>query len=144
MFRGNNPARVDDKGRLKIPADVKRVIDERYNKQFYVTSLDGKVAKLYPLEEWERIEQKLQTLPVTLPARNQYVLVTSYWGKVVEMDDQGRILLPQKLRDQAGLTAEVDVLGCQTHLEIHNHDAAEASAKPLTLEDLQALADMGF
>ena len=146
MFRGNNPARVDDKGRLKIPADVKRVIDEKYARQFYITSFDGKVAKLYPLEEWERVEQKLQILPISLPARQQFVFTTSYYGRQVEMDDQGRVLLPQTLREEAGLTAEVDVIGSITHLEIHNHTAAEAAikAKPLTMEDLQSLADLGF
>jgi len=59
MFRGNHPTRVDEKGRLKIPAEFKRVIDEKYGQQYYITSLDGKVAQVYPFEEWERIEQKL-------------------------------------------------------------------------------------
>ncbi|PYX46476.1 MAG: division/cell wall cluster transcriptional repressor MraZ, partial [Acidobacteria bacterium] len=43
MFRGNHPTRVDEKGRLKVPAEFKRVIDEKYGTQFYITSLDGKV-----------------------------------------------------------------------------------------------------
>src|SRR5216683_2786275 len=46
MFRGNHPTRVDEKGRLKIPAEFKRVIDEKYGQQFYITSLDGKVASV--------------------------------------------------------------------------------------------------
>ncbi len=146
MFRGNNPARVDDKGRLKIPADVKRVIDEKYARQFYITSLDGKVAKLYPLEEWERVEQKLMSLPISLPARQKYIFTSSFYGRQVEMDDQGRVLLPQTLREKASLTAEVDVIGSVTHLEIHNHLAAEAvlAENPMTPEDLQSLADLGF
>ena len=61
MFRGNHPTRVDEKGRLKVPAEFKRVIDEKYGQQFYITSFDGKVAQVYPFEEWERIEQKLQS-----------------------------------------------------------------------------------
>ena len=59
MFRGNHPTRVDEKGRLKVPAEFKRVIDEKYGTQFYITSLDGKVAQIYPFEEWEQIEKKL-------------------------------------------------------------------------------------
>ena len=62
MFRGNYPTRVDDKGRLKVPADFKRLIDEKYGTQFYITSRDGKVAELYPYEEWQRIEEKLARL----------------------------------------------------------------------------------
>jgi len=62
MFRGNHPTRVDEKGRLKIPAEYKRVIDEKYAQKFYITSLDGSIAQIYPFEEWERIEQKLAAL----------------------------------------------------------------------------------
>ena len=57
MFRGNHPTRVDEKGRLKVPAEFKRLIDEKYGTQFYITSLDGKVAQVYPFEEWQRIEE---------------------------------------------------------------------------------------
>ena len=56
MFRGNHPTRVDEKGRLKVPAEFKRVIDEKYAQKFYITSLDGNIAHVYPFEEWERIE----------------------------------------------------------------------------------------
>ena len=62
MFRGNHPTRVDEKGRLKIPSEFKRVIDEKYAQKFYITSFDGIVAQMYPFEEWERIEQKLASL----------------------------------------------------------------------------------
>jgi MraZ protein len=51
MFRGNHPTRVDEKGRLKVPAEFKRVIDEKYAQKFYITSLDGVVAQVYPFEE---------------------------------------------------------------------------------------------
>ena len=46
MFRGNHPTRVDEKGRLKIPADFKRRVDERYGTQFYITSMDGERAEI--------------------------------------------------------------------------------------------------
>src|SRR6267378_3417093 len=62
MFRGNHPTRVDEKGRLKIPAEFKRVIDEKYAQKFYITSQDGNIAQVYHFEEWERIEQKLAAL----------------------------------------------------------------------------------
>src|SRR5258708_19777426 len=59
MFRGNHPTRVDEKGRLKVPSEFKRLLDEKYGTQFYITSLDGKVAQVYPFEEWQQIEEKL-------------------------------------------------------------------------------------
>ena len=73
MFRGNHPTRVDEKGRLKVPAEFKRVIDEKYGTQFYITVLDGKVAQVYPFEEWERIEQKLARLSNFNPTKKKFL-----------------------------------------------------------------------
>src|SRR5438045_856660 len=101
MFRGNHPTRVDEKGRLKVPAEFKRVIDEKYGQQFYITSLDGKVAQVYPFEEWERIEQKLASLSTFNPTKKKFLDRVNYYGQVVEMDGQGRLLIPQILRDAA-------------------------------------------
>jgi len=72
MFRGNHPTRVDEKGRLKIPAEFKRVVDEKYGSQFYITSLDGKSALVYPFEEWERIEEKLSRLSTFNPTKKKF------------------------------------------------------------------------
>jgi MraZ protein len=72
MFRGNHPTRVDEKGRLKVPAEYKRVIDEKYAQRFYITSVDGIVAQIYPFEEWERIEQKLASLSTYNPPRRSF------------------------------------------------------------------------
>src|ERR1035438_1490679 len=91
MFRGNHPTRVDEKGRLKVPAEFKRVIDEKYGTQFYITSLDGKVAQLYPFEEWERIEQKLAGLSNFNPTKKKFLDRVNYYGQQVEMDGQGRL-----------------------------------------------------
>ena len=63
MFRGTHLTRLDEKGRLKVPAEFKREIDENYGAQFYITSWDGKSAKVYPMQAWEEIERKLAALP---------------------------------------------------------------------------------
>ncbi|MFZ3266578.1 MAG: division/cell wall cluster transcriptional repressor MraZ, partial [Terriglobales bacterium] len=80
MFRGNHPTRVDEKGRLKVPAEFKRVIDEKYAQRFYITSLDGVIAQLYPFEEWERIEQKLASLSNSNPTKKKFLTRTNYYG----------------------------------------------------------------
>src|SRR3954468_8968151 len=109
MFRGNHPARVDEKGRLKVPAEYKRTVDEKYGAQFYITSLDGKVAQIYPFEEWQRIEEKLLRLPNFNPAKKKFLNRTNYYGQQVEMDGQGRLLIPSILRDAAEIKGEVAV-----------------------------------
>lgn len=72
MFRGNHSTRIDEEGRLKLPAEFKRVIDEKYGQQYYITSLDGKVAQVYPFEEWERIKQKLGGSPTSIQRRRSF------------------------------------------------------------------------
>jgi MraZ protein len=146
MFRGNHPTRVDEKGRLKVPADFKRRVDELYGPQFFITSKDGKRAEIYPLKEWEKIEAKLAQIPSMNPAKKKFLDVTNYYGQMAEMDAQGRLLLPQLLRETAKVTGEVVVFGSQTYLEVANHESfkAELEAAPLTAEDQAALAELGL
>ena len=145
MFRGNHPTRVDEKGRLKVPAEFKRVIDENYAQKFYITSLDGIVAQVYPFEEWERIEQKLAALSTYNPTKKKFLTRTNYYGQVVEMDGQGRLLVPQILREVAQIRGEVAVLGNLTYLEVRNLEALDKEVKePFTDEDTRTLDELGI
>jgi MraZ protein len=146
MFRGNHPTRVDEKGRLKVPSEFKRVIDEKYGQQFYITSLDGDVAQLYPFEEWERIEQKLAALSTFNPTKKKFLSKTNYWGQVVEMDGQGRLLIPQLLRDAARIKGDVAVTGYQTYLEVRNMEAYQQKMQEekFTPEDEKTLDELGI
>ena len=145
MFRGNHPARVDEKGRLKVPAEFKRVIDEKYAQKFYITSVDGTIAQVYPFEEWERIEEKLAALSTYNPTKKKFLNRTNYYGQVVEMDGQGRLLIPQTLREAAQIRGEVAVLGNLTYLEVRNMEALDKEIKePFTDEDIKTLDDLGI
>ena len=146
MFRGNHPTRVDEKGRLKVPAEFKRVIDEKYAQRFYITSLDGKVAQVYPFEEWERIEQKLASLSTYNPTKKKFLNRVNYYGQVVEMDGQGRLLIPQILRESAQIRGEVAVLGNLTYLEVRNMEALDKEIKEqaFTDEDIKTLDELGI
>ena len=146
MFRGNHPTRVDEKGRLKVPAEFKRVVDEKYGAQFYITSLDGKSALVYPFEEWERIEEKLSRLSTFNPTKKKFLSRTNYYGQQVEIDAQGRLLIPQLLRDAADIKGEVAVLGNLTYLEVRNLEAfkKEIEEAPFTDEDQATLDQLGI
>lgn len=145
MFRGNHPTRVDEKGRLKVPADFKRRVDELYGSEFFITSKDGERAELYPMKEWERIEEAVAKSPSSA-AKQRFLDVTNYYGQVVEMDGQGRLLIPQLLREKAMLKGDVAVLGQQMKLVVVNDErhAAKLEAQPLTGEDLDSLAIPGL
>ena len=145
MFRGSHMTRLDDKGRLKMPAEYKRLADEKYGTKFYITSRDGKSAYVYPLQEWETIERKLVALPSFNPSKQKLLKLTSYYGQEVEFDNQGRLLMPAVLRESASLKGEVSVAGRLTFLEVQNAESLrEQVAEPLSDDDVKTLADLGI
>jgi|HubBroStandDraft_1064217.scaffolds.fasta_scaffold28519_4 MraZ protein len=135
MFRGNHPAKVDEKGRLKLPAAFKQLVDAQNVSQFYITSSDGAKAEIWPLPAWEKVEAKLAEFSIMNDAVEKYLSLTSYYGQQVEIDNQARVLIPQILRGAAKLDAEVVVIGKIDHIEVHNQAAFEASLTANTLSN---------
>ena len=146
MFRGNHPTRVDEKGRLKVPAEFKRVIDEKYGTEFYVTSITGDNVQLYPLPEWESIEKRLSLLPSRDPTRIKFLDRTNYYGQQAEIDGQGRVLIHPLLRKSAEVVGDVAVLGYLTYLEVWELDRFRQRllSEPYTEEDETAIARLGI
>jgi MraZ protein len=139
-LRGNCPAKVDEKGRLKIPAVFLEELKE-YGTQFYITSITGEEARIYPMRVWSEIEDKLATLPSQHPTKRKFLLRTSYFGQTVELDGQGRLLLPGVLRETAQIKGEVDVLGSLNYLEVVNHTRVldDLKNQPFTDDDFTLL-----
>jgi MraZ protein len=139
-LRGNCQAKVDEKGRLKIPANFLEPLKE-YGNQFYITSTTGETARIYPMKVWGEIEDRLATMPSTNPAKRKFLMHTSYYGAVVELDSQGRVLLPAVLRESAQTKGDVDVLGQLDHVEVLNHTRVldRLRNEPYTDEDDRAL-----
>src|SRR5688500_12229595 len=111
MFRGNYTARIDTKGRLKIPTPFRRLVEEKNGPELYVTSLTGDSVRIYPLPEWEAIEQRLTLLPTMDPARRKFLDRTNYYGQQATIDGQGRLLIQPLLRTSAEVIGDVAVLG---------------------------------
>ena len=139
-LRGNCPAKVDEKGRLKVPAVFLEGLKE-YGTQFYITSITGEDARIYPLSVWSEIEDRLAAMPSQHEGKRKFLLRTSYYGQQVEVDGQGRLLLPGVLRDSAQLKAEVDVFGELNILVVMNHTGLVDKMKnePLTGDELTGL-----
>lgn len=146
MLRGNYTTRIDDKGRLKIPTAFRRFVEERHGLDFYVTSITGENVRLYPLVEWENIEQRLALLPTMDPARRRFLDRTNYYGQQAAMDAQGRVLIHPLLRRSAGIIGEVAVLGYLSYLEVWELERFEARLRtePYTEEDEAAIARLGI
>ena len=139
-LRGNCPAKVDEKGRLKVPSVFLEGLKE-FGTQFYITSVTGETARIYPMNVWSELEDKLAKLPASNQAKRKFLLRTSYFGQTVELDGQGRLLLPAVLRETAAMKGEVDVFGALDYLEVMNHTRVldDLKNQPFTDEDWTSL-----
>jgi MraZ protein len=144
-LRGNCPAKVDEKGRLKVPAIFLEELTE-FGNQFYITSPTGESARIYPLKVWAEIEDKLARVSSQNAAKRKFLKRTSYFGQTVEIDAQGRLLIPAVLREEAQTKSDVDVLGALDYLEVMNHTRVldELKNEPFTSDDSKALEDLGI
>jgi MraZ protein len=142
MLRGSYNATVDEKGRVKIPAAFKRILDDKYGRpDFYVTSVLGDCARLYPLSEWEEIEKELAKPPRMDPAKKKFLDRTNYYGQMQAVDGQGRILIHPLLRTGAELAGEVIVMGYLTYLEVWSSERFKTKLddEPYTAADQEAI-----
>ncbi len=146
MLRGNALAKLDDKGRLKLPTAFRSVIEPKYGNEFFVTSIRGESARIYPMEVYARIEERLLDASMVKPPVVRLRSALNYYGQRSLMDNQGRILIHPLLREKATINGEVAVLGQQNFLEVWNRSLFEEtlSRNPLSDEDLSELAALGF
>jgi len=146
MLWGSHAAKIDDKFRLKVPSQFRKELPETEDNTYFVTSDDGKCAQIYPIPVWERIAQKLLEPPRMDPAKLKLLKFTSYYGILTQMDAQGRILIPQALREGAQISGEVIVIGKNDHLEIWNSERIRENLnnEPMTNVDREQLAKHGL
>jgi MraZ protein len=145
MLRGNYPAKVDEKGRLKIPSAFLETLKE-HGERYFVTSENGDYVRVYPMKVWNEIEAKLAGLSTHNQTKIRFLTRANYFGQVVEMDRQGRLLIPVVLREAAQMKGEVDVLGALNYLEVWNHARflENMGKNPITVEDLSTLDQLGI
>ena len=145
MLRGNHLATVDEKGRLKIPAAFLESLRESGNR-FFVTSENGDFVRIYPMKFWNEIEEKLAKLSSHNRTKQKFLMRANYYGQVVELDGQGRLLIQPILREAAQMKGEVDVMGNLTYLDVWNHARLleNMSKSPITEEDEKTLDGLGI
>ena len=146
MLRGNAPATIDEKGRLKIPSAFRTHIDESWGSDFYVTSLSGESVLIYPLPVWQEIEERLAKLPSFNPTKKKFLDRTNFYGQVTAADKSARILIPALLRESAEMTGEVAVLGYLDHLDVWNQKRflGRIQEQQFTEEDHDTLSKLGI
>jgi len=141
VLMGHAPAKIDEKGRLKIPAGFRKIIEERYGQDCFITSTDGERALIYPLPIWYDFQGRLAKVPSTSMAKAKLLERVNYFGHAATIDAQGRILVPAILRSVAGIEDDVVVIGNQDHLIVWNEDRIQKRLKssPLSAEDFKEL-----
>ena len=146
MFRGNAPARIDEKGRLKVPNAFRALLEQKYGKELFLTSLTGEFVRVYPMPVWLEIEERLGAIPTTHPSKLRFLDRANYYGQSGELDVQGRVLIPVRLREAATMAGDVDVLGQIKWLDVWNHDRflTKLQRESYTDDDARALSEFGI
>ena len=146
MLRGNHTAKIDDKGRLKIPNAFRSLIEGQHGTDLFVTSLNGDNVRVYPMAVWMGLEEKLARMPSTHPSRIRFLDRVNYYGQTAAIDVQGRVIIHPRLRDAAAMSGEVDVLGQYDFLDVWNHErfVSRLHREPFTDDDARALAEFGI
>ena len=146
MFRGHEAARIDDKGRLKVPNVFRAALESKYGREVFLTSLSGEYARIYPMPVWLELEEKLGKMPSTHPSQTRFLDRVNFFGQIGELDAQGRLLIPARLRETATIAGDVDVIGQYNWLDVWNHDRflTKLQREPYTDDDARALSEHGI
>ena len=118
MFVGEAQHTIDAKGRLIIPANYREELGEEF---MLAKGLDGCLF-IYPMEQWHELESKLRALPLTQKEARSFARFFFSGANEGEMDKQGRLIIPQALREYAQLTKECVVVGVDNRLEVWDQE----------------------
>lgn len=120
MFRGQFSYSIDSKGRISIPAKLRKQVSPKSNETFIITQGTAACIDIYPLDQWQLIEEKLLMLNPFDPKDAKFIRMISQYASEDKLDSQARILIPQILIDYAKIEKEVLILGALKKIEVWN------------------------
>ncbi len=142
-FVGEHTYSLDSKGRINIPAKFRQALSPDSDETFVITRGLDKCLWIYPLEEWERIEDSLRSLSSLRSKERDFIRQIVRWATTVQYDKQGRVMIPAKLIEMAGLHAQVAIIGMLNKIEVWDPDTLDQQHDEfidLTDEDYESLA----
>jgi len=130
-FSGKYYYTADPKGRVIIPSPFREIISANYSTKLYITNdLFDKCLHIYPQEEWSKLEEKVRPLPKTQDAVKFYMRRVIASAQEIELDKQGRILIPAAHREDAGLHSEIVIVGQIDKIELWDRKEWDAVNDP--------------
>ncbi len=139
MLIGEFTPTIDTKGRLNFPSKLRDDLGGR----FIITKGLDNCLFVYPMDEWQKLEEKIRALPLSKARTLQRFLFAS--ACEAQIDSQGRVLIPQNLREYASLTKDVTVIGASVRAEIWDREKWQRSGEELTSESIEeAMDELGF
>jgi transcriptional regulator MraZ len=145
LLIGSQKAKLDKSGRIKIPEKFRAAIEEQYGKELYITSLQDDFIQIFPLPVWvEMSGPPKKNIVYPDPDFQEFWRQAHSKGISGEIDAKGRVLISPKLRENAGLEKEVEVIGMHNYLEIwdKNRLAEKIEKKPLTYDDFKRISKL--
>lgn len=120
MFRGHFTYSIDSKGRISIPAKLRKQVAPEANDTFIMTKGTATCVDVYPLDQWQKFEERLLQLDPFNPEDAKFIRMISQFATDDNLDSQSRILLPQSLLEYAKIEKEVLILGALKKIEVWN------------------------
>lgn len=134
-FSGKYYYTVDPKGRIIIPAPFREIISANYGPKLYLANAAfDKCLHVYPLEEWGKLEEKLRTLPKSADAVKYYMRRVIASAVEIELDKQGRILVPAAHREDSGINGDVAIVGQIEKIELWDRKEWDAMFDPSKID----------
>jgi len=144
MFRGSFEHSVDTKGRVSVPSKFRDLLTERYDGKMVLVMDFDQCLTVYPLEEWEKIEEKIKALPTMQKEVKDFVRFVYSTATECELDKQGRILIPPALRESARINKNVLLVGIINKIEIWDKAVWGARSSQNGEAIGEALASLGL
>ena len=142
MFRGRYEHTMTHKGRVSIPAKFREICREKYGDETFVITNFDKCLVAYPLKEWNEIERKVSELP---QFKQEVISFLRYlMGGAVDcpLDGQGRVLIPQSLRNHARIDKELIMIGMLTRVEIWAREVWEEEEQSRAYDEFKKSRDI--
>ncbi len=144
MFRGSYEHTVDSKGRVSVPSKFREIIADRYEGRLVLAMDYDRCLTVYPLEEWEKLEDKIRNLPTMKKEVRDFMRFLLASATECELDKQGRVLITPAHRQHAGITKNVTLVGIIDKIEIWDSKAWEARNTQNGDKIGEALAALGL